>query len=168
MIRPYCRPEKSRSDHVLGGFTRPTSKVPDLFPAELNTPKAVGRGAVRLYNRAMPLMTIRTNVGIDEGAIAPLLTACSGKVASLLGKPEGYVMTLFDRVTGMTMGGTGDPACLVEVRSVGRLTPDQTRALSEAFCPLLSEHLGVPPNRIFLNFTDFPGAMWGFNGATFG
>lgn len=113
-------------------------------------------------------MTIRTNVSIDDGAVNPLLTACSSKVASLLGKPEGYVMTLFDRVTGMTMGGTDDPACLVEVRSVGRLTADQTRALSETFCPLLSEHLGVQPNRIFLNFTDFPGAMWGFNGATFG
>lgn len=116
----------------------------------------------------MPLMTIRTNVSIEDTAVNPLLATCSAKVAALIGKPEGYVMTLFDRVTGMTMGGTSEPACLVEVRSVGKLTANQTRALSEAFCALLQEHLGVESNRIFLNFTDFPGAMWGFNGSTFG
>jgi hypothetical protein len=31
---------------------------------------------------------------------------------------------------------------------------------------MLTEHLVVPPNRIFLNFTDFPRTMWGFNGST--
>lgn len=116
----------------------------------------------------MPLMTIRTNATIDDAAVKPMLTACSAKVAALLGKPESYVMTLFDRVSGMTMSGSDAPACLVEVRSVGKLTGDQTRALSQTFCPLLAEHLGVEPNRIFLNFTDFPGAMWGFDGSTFG
>lgn len=116
----------------------------------------------------MPLLTLRTNAPVDDAVVAPLLKDCSAHVARLLGKPESYVMTLFDRVVGMTMGGTPGPACLVEVRSIGKLTPVQTRAVTEVLCPLLSERLGVEGARIFLNFTDFPGAMWGHDGSTFG
>lgn len=116
----------------------------------------------------MPLMTIRTNAPIDEAKAAPLLEECSAKIATLLGKPEGYVMTLFDRPVAMTMGGTNEPACLVEVRSVGKLTGDQTRAVANDFCTLLSKRLGVLSNRIFINFTDFPGSMWGYDGSTLG
>lgn len=116
----------------------------------------------------MPLMTIRTNAAVEDGVVRETLADCSGKLAKLLGKPESYVMTLFDRVAGMTMSGTDGPACLVEVRSVGKLTGSQTQALSETICALLSERLGVQANRIFINFTDFPGAMWGYDGSTFG
>ena len=116
----------------------------------------------------MPLMTIRTTADIDEASVKSLLTACSAKVADLLGKPESYVMTLFERVPAMTMGGTDEPACLVEVRSIGELSGNQTKAMSKVFCGMLSERLGVPPNRIFLNFTDFARSMWGHNGSTFG
>ena len=31
---------------------------------------------------------------------------------------------------------------------------------------VVTEHLGVPANRIFLNFTYFPRTRWGFNGST--
>ncbi len=114
----------------------------------------------------MPLMTIRSAAKVDEAAVSAMLSACSVKLAELLAQPEAYVMTLFDRPASMTMAGTADPCCLVEIRSVVELTGDQTRAMAQAFCPVLAEHLGVAPNRIFLNFTDFRRAMWGFNGAT--
>lgn len=116
----------------------------------------------------MPLMTIRTTADLDEAAVPALLKECSQKLASLAGKPESYVMTLFERVPAMTMSGTDEPACLVEVRSVGKLSGDQTKAMSQTFCGLLEERLGVSQRRIFLNFTDFQGGMWGFDGATFG
>jgi hypothetical protein len=116
----------------------------------------------------MPLMTIRTSADLGQADVPALLHACSEKLASLAGKPESYVMTLLDRVTAMTMSGTDEPACLVEIRSVGKLSGDQTKAMSQAFCVLLEERLGVSQRRIFLNFTDFSGGMWGFNGSTFG
>ena len=114
----------------------------------------------------MPLMTIRSAAKIDDTAVSSMLSACSAKLAELLSQPEAYVMTLFERPVAMTMAGAGNPCCLVEVRSVVELSSDQTRAMAQAFCPLLAEHLGVPANRIFLNFTDFRKAMWGFNGST--
>jgi phenylpyruvate tautomerase len=114
----------------------------------------------------MPLMTIRSTARIDAPAASSMLSACSAKLGELLGQPEAYVMTLFDQPAGMTMAGTADPCCLVEIRGVVELTGDQTQAMSQAFCPMLAEHLGVAPNRVFLNFTDFRKAMWGFNGST--
>jgi phenylpyruvate tautomerase len=114
----------------------------------------------------MPLMTIRSAATIDDTAVNSMLSVCSAKLAELLAQPEAYVMTLFDRPASMTMAGTAGLCCLVEIRSVVQLSSDQTRAMAQAFCPLLAEHLGVPPNRIFLNFTDFPRTMWGFNGST--
>jgi phenylpyruvate tautomerase PptA (4-oxalocrotonate tautomerase family) len=114
----------------------------------------------------MPLMTIRSAARINDAAVGPMLSACSARLAELLGQPEAYVMTLFDRPLGMTMAGTADPCCLVEVRSVVPFSSDQTRAVAQAVCPMLAEHLGVPPHRVFLNFTDFARTMWGFNGST--
>ncbi len=114
----------------------------------------------------MPLVTIRSAARIDDAAVGALLSACSARLAELLAQPEAYVMTLFDRPTGMTMAGTANPCCLVEVRSVVSFSPDQTRAIAQAFCAMLAERLGVPSERIFLNFTDFPRTMWGFNGST--
>jgi phenylpyruvate tautomerase PptA (4-oxalocrotonate tautomerase family) len=114
----------------------------------------------------MPLITIRSSVKIDDAAVGTMLSACSLELAELLSQPEAYVMTLFDRPTGMTMAGTDGPCCLVEVRSVVPFTSDQTRAVAQAVCAMLTEHLGVPPNRVFLNFTDFARTMWGFNGST--
>ena len=114
----------------------------------------------------MPLLIIRSAAKIDDTAVSSMLAASSAKLAALLAQPEDYVMTLFDRANGMTMAGTAEPCCLVEVRSVVNLRSDQTRAVAQAFCLMLGGHLGVPPNRIFLNFTDFSKTMWGFNGST--
>jgi phenylpyruvate tautomerase len=114
----------------------------------------------------MPLMTIRSAAEIDEVKMSSMLSACSAKLAELLAQPEDYVMTLFDRPGGMTMAGTADACCLIEIRSVVELSGKQTLAMAQAFCPMVAEHLRVTPDRVFINFTDFRKAMWGFNGAT--
>ena len=116
----------------------------------------------------MPLLTVRTNALVDDIQVEPMLKACSAKLAVLLGKPESYVMTLFGRVAGMTMGGSAEPACLVEVRSVGKISSVQAREVSASLTGFLAAELGVPSGRIFLNFTEVPGAMWGYDGGTFG
>ena len=43
----------------------------------------------------------------------------------------------------MTFGGTPAPAAFVAVRNVGKMTPDDTSALSAALCDRLSGALGV-------------------------
>lgn len=116
----------------------------------------------------MPLIIIRTTVDVTEADRLPLLEDCSRTLAKQTGKPESYVMTILEPVAGMTMAGTAEPCCLVEIRGVGSFTPKQTAAMSNAFCALIQERLRISTSRIYLNFTGFDGTMWGFDGATFG
>jgi phenylpyruvate tautomerase PptA (4-oxalocrotonate tautomerase family) len=47
------------------------------------------------------------------------------------------------------------------------MTPQQTKAISKDFCEVIHQVLQVPPNRIYIEFADAKGAMWGHNGSTF-
>ncbi len=52
------------------------------------------------------------------------------------------------------------------MKSVG-LPKGSTTALSTALCELMKTKLGVPLDRIYIEFADAQGAMWGWNGGTF-
>lgn len=116
----------------------------------------------------MPLIKVQTTIAPDETAIAPLLTTLSGKLAQHTKKPETYVMTLFEPNIAMTFGGTTAPACYVEIKSVGTMSPAQTQAMSQDFCQTISAAIAVPPERIYIEFADAKGYQWGWNGSTFG
>ena len=114
----------------------------------------------------MPLISVKTSAASPNGAA--LLTDLSSTLASLLGKPERYVMTLLEAEVPMTFAGDPDPACYVEVKSIGALDGDRTRQVSSAVCGLIEQHLGIPADRIYIGFEDVPGRLWGWNGGTFG
>jgi phenylpyruvate tautomerase len=116
----------------------------------------------------MPLIKVQTSVPTPETAqVEALLKALSASLASHLGKPESYVMTAFEGDVPMTFGGTTDPVCYVEIKSVGTMG-SKTKAMSQEFCAKVESALGVPKNRTYIEFSDAPGAMWGWNGGTFG
>lgn len=116
----------------------------------------------------MPLLQLRTSAPLPPQPEA-LLQELSSLVAPLLGKPERYVMTLLAPPGPICFGGdVSTPACYLELKSVGTLTPQQTAGLSSALCSLLSERLGVPADRIYLEFSGVSGHLWGWNGGTFG
>jgi phenylpyruvate tautomerase PptA (4-oxalocrotonate tautomerase family) len=48
------------------------------------------------------------------------------------------------------------------------LTEDVNRKLSQKVCQLLNDSLGIPQNRIYLNFTEVEASHWGWNGSMFG
>ena len=116
----------------------------------------------------MPLIKVQSSVSQPEAAVKSLLTNLSTNLAKHLGKPESYVMTAFESDVPMTFGGTFDPACYVEIKSVGTMSSDQTKAMSQDFCSQISEQLNVPCNRIYIEFADAKGSMWGWNQSTFG
>jgi phenylpyruvate tautomerase len=66
------------------------------------------------------------------------------------------------------MDGTLGNAAFVEIRSIGGLHADINRHLSEKICKMVNESLGIPQDRIYLNFTNVEGNRWGWNGSTFG
>ena len=116
----------------------------------------------------MPLIKIQTSIPTPEKAeVEALLKDLSATLASHLGKPESYVMTAFEGDVPMTFGGTTDPVCYVEIKSVGTMGA-KTKAMSQEFCTKVESALGVPKNRTYIEFADAPGSMWGWNGGTFG
>lgn len=117
----------------------------------------------------MPLIKVQTSVTApDKTIIETLLKSLSAKLAKHLSKPESYVMTAFEPNITMTFGGTVEPTCYVEIKSVGTMSPQQTQAMSQDFCEQIGQALNIAKNRIYIEFSDAKGAMWGWNGSTFG
>jgi len=115
----------------------------------------------------MPLLKLETTVALSDDKRKTLLVALSKIVAETVGKPEQYVMVTTSPAVIVMSGKPGD-AAFVDLRSIGGLSGDVNRQLSEKLCRLLNESLGVPSNRIYLNFTGVEAANWGWNGQTFG
>lgn len=116
----------------------------------------------------MPLISIHTSARVSEEVADALLPQLSQRLADLLEKPERYVMTCLHPPLQMTLAGTSNPPCaFVEVKSIGSMTPEQTRAISGEVCTRLEEALGVAPARTYLEFSDVARHMWGHDGTTF-
>ncbi|MGA2450548.1 MAG: phenylpyruvate tautomerase MIF-related protein [Polyangiaceae bacterium] len=117
----------------------------------------------------MPLITVHTSAAPpSEADSASLVLELSSTLARALGKPESYVMTCLAPTSRMTFAGTSEPACLVEVRSIGGLSATSARGLSDTICALIRDRLGVPTSRTYVVCADVPAPLWGFDGTTFG
>jgi phenylpyruvate tautomerase PptA (4-oxalocrotonate tautomerase family) len=115
----------------------------------------------------MPLLRLETTVVLTEDQRQTLLASLSKTVAETIGKPQQYVMVTASQAA-IQMSGSPDNAAFVDVRSIGGLTGEVNRKLSKKVCQLLHHSLGIPPDRIYLNFTDVQASHWGWNGNTFG
>src|SRR3972149_656011 len=104
---------------------------------------------------AMPYLKIQTNLPHLKQAGRGLLKQASVLVARELEKPEAYVMIALEDNTPMVFASSDDPAAFLELRPIG-LPAKKTGPLSQALGSLVSEHLGIPLDRIFVNFADVP------------
>ncbi|MGB0561700.1 MAG: phenylpyruvate tautomerase MIF-related protein [Spirulinaceae cyanobacterium] len=117
----------------------------------------------------MPLIKVQTSVAAPEpNTVEGLLKTLSSKLSGHFGKSEAYVMTAFEPDVQMTFGGTTEPVCYIEIKNIGTMKPEQTQAMSQDFCQVVAENLGVPPGRVYIEFTDAQRHLWGWNGRTFG
>ncbi len=96
-----------------------------------------------------------------------LLASLSKLTSQTIGKPEQYVMVTVSPSAALMAGKAGETA-FVDIRSIGGLSGEVNRQLSQKIGKLLQESLGIPANRVYLNFTDVPASHWGWNGDTFG
>ncbi|OZH54343.1 macrophage migration inhibitory factor family protein [Hydrocoleum sp. CS-953] len=118
----------------------------------------------------MPLIKVKTSVSKPEkDQIDTLLKSLSSGMAKHFSKSESYVMTIFESDIPMTFGGnSNEPVCYMEIKSIGSMNPNQTKAISQDFCQQINQVLGIPTNRIYIEFSDAKGSMWGWNSSTFG
>lgn len=114
----------------------------------------------------MPMLTIQTNVEMDGKAIQNLITRASADVAAELGKPERYVMVALQTRQDMLFAGTDAPLAYLELKSIG-LQESQTQGLSASLAQIVDEHMNIPADRVYIEFSCAPRKMWGWNGGTF-
>ncbi|XP_014055340.1 macrophage migration inhibitory factor isoform X1 [Salmo salar] len=67
----------------------------------------------------------------------------------------------------MMFGGKGDPCALCSLHSIGKIEGAQ-KQYSKLLCGLLNKHLGISPDRIYVNFFDMEAANVAWNNSTFG
>src|SRR3974390_1372196 len=115
----------------------------------------------------MPLLKLETSVALNDEKKKTVLAALSKSVADTIGKPEQYVMVTNSQSAILMSGKAGD-AAFVDIRSIGGLSGDTNRRLSQQICKLLKDSLGIAPDRVYLNFSDLEAGNWGWNGSTFG
>ena len=116
----------------------------------------------------MPLCQVFTNVpAMAPASERALLEELSRLLATRFGKPERFVMTCLVPGLSMTFGGTTAPTAFAAVKNIGTMRPDDTAILSRELCARLGKALGVPPDRIYIEFTDAVDHLWGWNSGTF-
>jgi phenylpyruvate tautomerase len=117
----------------------------------------------------MPLLNLFSSAPEpQEPALSQMLKSFSSLLAHELGKPERYVMVGLAPSMQMSFAGSREPACYAELKNVGELGQDKVEHLSEVLCEAIAKALALPRNRIYIEFTNADGALWGFDGGTFG
>ena len=115
----------------------------------------------------MPLLKLQVSTAVPQPKRVELLSGASKLIAQAIGKPEQYVMVTLEEGL-IFMSGKDGPAAFADVRSIGGLNGNVNRAISQNLCVLLNKALGIPANRVYLNFADVSSGNWGHNGSTFG
>jgi phenylpyruvate tautomerase PptA (4-oxalocrotonate tautomerase family) len=114
----------------------------------------------------MPMLKIQTNQAVAAEHRQSLVSKASQTVATLLGKPERYVMVSLEYNPDMLFGGSDAPLAYLELKSIG-LPESKTPQFSSGLATLLHEELGLAADRVYIEFADAPRAMWGWDGGTF-
>jgi len=113
----------------------------------------------------MPCAQVKVSVSLTAEKKNDICVRGCKILADVIGKPVSYCMCTCEEVAG-AMGGSTDPIAFINVGSIGGLGGSTPKKLSAAFCKLLSE-FGIASGRVYMNFTEFPGNRWGYDGDTF-
>jgi phenylpyruvate tautomerase len=114
----------------------------------------------------VPYLSLRTNLEIPKSSCQEFLEQASLLVAEGLGKSERYVMIDIQDAQTMRFSGSDAPLAYLELKSIG-LPQERVPELSARLCELVESRLGVPKDRVYIEFADAPRALWGWNGRTF-
>jgi phenylpyruvate tautomerase len=101
----------------------------------------------------MPYLKITTSRSIDAEQKQNLLKAASKAVAAELGKPEQYMMVSAETPISMLFAGTDAPCAFLELRGIG-LPESKTGKLSQLLCGLMESKIGIPEERVYINFAE--------------
>ncbi|KAM8848512.1 macrophage migration inhibitory factor [Synchiropus picturatus] len=115
----------------------------------------------------MPMFVVNTNVAKGEVPTV-LLSEATAELAKAMGKPAQYIAVQLNPDQMLMFGGNGDPCALCSLHSIGKINGAANKMYSKLLCGLLNKHLGISPDRIYINFVDMEPANVAWNNTTFG
>lgn len=115
----------------------------------------------------MPLIRVTCSYEMKKEEKQSVIRGLSEKLSQVTGKPVKYMMVIVNPASEMSFGGSFEKSVFIEVKSIGALDPENTKKISKEFCSCISEKLPVPGSRVYIEFTDVPPALWGWDGKTF-
>lgn len=111
----------------------------------------------------MPLISIETNQPLSDKSI---LEEISQGIASMLNKPESYVMVKYQHNTDMLFAGDDQPLAYLQLKSLG-LPEHKTPQFTMTLCNMLQTYFDIAPERIYIEFASPARHFWGWNNSTF-
>ena len=115
----------------------------------------------------MPYLKLNTNISISDEKSTQLLGQISQLIAKETNKPERYVMITLEGDKVMLFAANNEPLAFLECKSIG-LSSAQCKSLASSLCQLLENTLLIPPERVYIEFSNCPADYWGWNSSTFG
>ena len=110
----------------------------------------------------MPYVNISTSKKIENKN--KLLDEISTLISSLTKKSKRFVMAKLEDKANLYFNDES-PCCYFEIKSIGSLNPSE---MANPICSFIHEKMGIPIDKIYINFYDVSPEMWGWNGRTFG
>ncbi|XP_054848057.1 macrophage migration inhibitory factor-like [Eublepharis macularius] len=95
----------------------------------------------------MPTLVVNTNVS-RQAVLESLPREFTQKLAKATSKPAQYIVT--DQL--MSFGGSAQPSALCSLHSIGKVGGPQIKAYSKSVCDLLTKHLQIPADRVYINY----------------
>jgi phenylpyruvate tautomerase PptA (4-oxalocrotonate tautomerase family) len=114
----------------------------------------------------MPYLKVCTNLSMSDSDKIEFLKQASDMVSQLLSKPERYVLIEIESDQHLSMSGSIEPAAYVELKSIG-LPEKDSAGFSADLCDFLKHALELDPERVYIEFTNIPRHLWGWNRGTF-
>lgn len=114
----------------------------------------------------MPYLNIETNGSLAPSKSESTLKTLSTQIASLLGKPEDYVMVRIGVSPSMSFAGTTGNCAFCTLISLG-LDDLQIPHLSQTLAEAVSHALSIKPERIYVQFESPQRNHFAHNGKPF-
>ena len=99
----------------------------------------------------MPYIRVETNVVIENPE--PLKRALGQAISLLLGKSEAITMVLLNDGLNMSFSGDSSPCAMVETQVNPSSDLSTHREYAARLQEILSQHTGIPAERIFLTLS---------------
>ncbi|GAB9475877.1 Atls1-like light-inducible protein [Globisporangium polare] len=114
----------------------------------------------------MPSVHVFSNVRKTSVDTPVALQALSKSLSLALDRPEQVVMAQLSLEQPMLFAGSDAPCAFVQIRSIGRIDSELNPKTSRAVTAAVTEALGVPADRVFMNLDDVAITNWGLRATT--